>query len=493
MALPPTLGPADESYLLYGAKRVLEGQALYRDFFDFVTPGSYYLYALAYAVGGVSITSARVTTALLQALSATCAYFLALRVASMAEAILAGVLVVVICVPVWNMASHHWIATALGLATAAVLLAARGRGSTRARPAAAGALTGMVVCTSTSRGVWLIPWLAITVPALALVRGDVDRWRRCRRELAWTAAGGATVCVAVLGYAVWRSSFGEVVYATATWAPTRYGGYDLAWMGGLWLGRLDYTYGWLFEAIPALLGVEAVTLLWALWRDGLGTQLVRAALLLLTLSAIGGIMYYPDPVHVAFVLPFVLVALAGMVYRARTAFAFAATPAATRVARLAWLVVLAIMLAKGWRNARLAWEEHPILYNTAFGTLAGTELEVETIRDLRQRLAVDDGAPPRLFAYPGDAWIYLALPADNPTRFALLFPGYNTAEQMHETMDRLAGDPQAAVLVNTLFERPDDPFVALLHQHYRDVVGIGPRTFPGNPRYRLFVPDSTVR
>src|SRR5262245_28326926 len=60
--------------MLYGAKRVLQGQAVYRDFFDFVTPGSFYLYAIAYALGGVSVTTARITTASLNPLSAAFAF-----------------------------------------------------------------------------------------------------------------------------------------------------------------------------------------------------------------------------------------------------------------------------------------------------------------------------------------------------------------------------------------------------------------------------------
>ena len=219
-----------------------QGQAIYRDFFDFLTPGAFYLYALAYAVGGVSITSARATTALLHAISVVCTYFLTLHVASMGEAILAGLLVVVVCVPVWNMASHHWIATAFGLATAAVLLAPRWRGSERARPAAAGALAGLVVCTHQARGVWLIVWLAVTIPLLTIAPRDADRWRRCLRELVWTALGGAAVCVPILGYAVWRSSFAEMLYATHTWVTTNYRKYNVgiirwAGYGSFWCWR----------------------------------------------------------------------------------------------------------------------------------------------------------------------------------------------------------------------------------------------------------------
>jgi hypothetical protein len=37
---------ADEGIVLQGAQRILQGQVLYRDFFSFFTPGSYYWMAL---------------------------------------------------------------------------------------------------------------------------------------------------------------------------------------------------------------------------------------------------------------------------------------------------------------------------------------------------------------------------------------------------------------------------------------------------------------
>jgi len=496
LALPPTLNGADESFILYGAKRVLQGQALYRDFFAFLTPGSFYLYALAYRLGGVSITSARVTTALLNALSATCTYFLALHVASMGEAILAGLLVVVLCVPVWNMASHHWIATAFGLATAAMLLAPRWQGSTRARPAAAGALAGLLVSSHQARGLWLILWLAVAVPLRVLVRGKAGRWRQCVRELVWTGGGGAAVCVPVLGHAVWRASLAEMLYATHTWVVTSYWSYNVgtfpwAAYGAFWATGLKYTSYWLMKATPVLLGVETVALLWALWRWGLREGLVRLLLLLLALSAVGAIMYFPDIVHIAFILPFVLVVGAGMIHRVRTALVSGKTPAARVVLRGAWAAALAAVLVKGWSDARLAWREAPVLYQTAFGTLAaGSAFQAETIRDLRAALRVDAGAPPRLFAHSTDAWIYLALPADNPTPFALLRPGYNTPAQFQTAIDRLERDPHAVVLLNLFSTPPDDPFVVYLRTRWRDVAGIGPPIFVGKPLYRLYARDA---
>jgi hypothetical protein len=493
LLLPPTLNPADESFALYGAKRVLEGDVPYRDFFDFQTPLSFYLYALAYAVGGVSITSARVTTALLNAVSAACVYFLSLRVAAPAEAVLAALLAVVICVPVWNMAGHHWLATTLALASAAVLLAPHWRDSTRARPAAAGVLAGLVVCASASRGVGMVVWLALVVPALALARGGQARWRRCVRETAWAAAGGAAACIGVLGHAVWRASLDEVVYAVYGWVVTNYRAVNVGkmpWGGALWKEMNAYTWPWLFRSFPAILGVEVLALLLALRRHPVDVLLERAALLLLALTAVAGIQYFPDVIHVAFVAPFVLVVVAGMAFRLRRALPQARTPPMRAVARLAFIVVLALVLTKAWTNWRLAWRVNAVRFETAFGTLMAPEVSVGMYHDLRghlRRLApADSGGRLRLFAYPTDAWVYLALPADNPTRFALLRPVYNTTEQIQESIDRLDREPGALVLVNRLFLKPDDPVLAWLGEHWRQVAAMGPPLPAGGTMYTLY-------
>jgi len=51
--LPRILGPSDEGLYLYNAKRVLDGDVLYRDIYDIITPASHYLMALAYGRGTI--------------------------------------------------------------------------------------------------------------------------------------------------------------------------------------------------------------------------------------------------------------------------------------------------------------------------------------------------------------------------------------------------------------------------------------------------------
>jgi hypothetical protein len=494
LAMPPTLNPADESFILYGARRVLEGQALYHDFFEFLTPGSFYLYALAYAIGGVSITSARTLTALANAVSAVCTFALTLQVASIWEAVLAGLLVPVLCVPTWNMAGHHWLATALGLAPAAVLFAPVGRGPTRVRPAAAGALAGLLLCTHQTRGMYFLPWLVVAVPGLAWTRADAHRWSRAARELGWTALGGAAVCIPLLGYAVWRSSFHEMYYATYMWVVTNYRGSNVGkfrWAANLFPGLARYSPPIaLLQAIPWLFAIEAVALAWGVWRHGFRSQVGRLAMLGLALSAVGSILYFPDVPHIAFILPLILPVVFGMVYRLRQHLAGRSHVLVRRLGQLAWVLALVAVVQRGWSMARMSWEDHPVFFETAFGRIAGSETEAQTFAELRALFPNAPTSRPRLYSYSTDADVYLKLPADNPTRFALLRPHYDTPEQIQEAIDAVRRDPKVLVLVNIFGLREGDPFLAFLKSSYHEVAGLGPRLLFGAPLFHLYAPGA---
>ena len=72
----------DEGILLQGAQRILAGQVLYRDFFSFYTPGSYYALALLFKIFGSSLPVARTALALAGAVLSSITYLLARRVCS---------------------------------------------------------------------------------------------------------------------------------------------------------------------------------------------------------------------------------------------------------------------------------------------------------------------------------------------------------------------------------------------------------------------------
>src|SRR5216683_2303336 len=70
----------DEGIVLQGAQRILQGQVLYRDFFSFYTPGSYYWTALLLRLFGNSILVARAALVIYGGVFSTLTYLTARRV-----------------------------------------------------------------------------------------------------------------------------------------------------------------------------------------------------------------------------------------------------------------------------------------------------------------------------------------------------------------------------------------------------------------------------
>ena len=89
-ALPHSLGPADESVHLYEAKRVLDGEVLYRDVFNFITPGWFYLMAALFWLFGTSIETARIAMAVIHGATTVLVYFTGRRLRHPARAGLAA-------------------------------------------------------------------------------------------------------------------------------------------------------------------------------------------------------------------------------------------------------------------------------------------------------------------------------------------------------------------------------------------------------------------
>jgi hypothetical protein len=479
LAYPPALGGADESYILYEAKRLWNGDVPYRDFFDFIMPGTFYFYALAYAVAGPTFVAARVATALLNAASCGLTFALARRVASPVLAALAAGAFIAGMVPAWNHAGHHWIATFLSLATAAVVLGQRWQESSRARPWVAGGLAAALVCSHQSRGTWVVLWLAIVVPLLAWARSRSGWERRVLRETCWAALGALVVAVPMLGWAVWRASLHEVIHATYTFVVRNYGRVNVGMVG--WAGSFDMlgvqpdptTWPWLLTAIPALLGTEGLALAGTLLSEGVRPHVVRASLFLLAVCTACSVFYFPDYIHVATIAPFSLIVVAGLAQRLGTAIVALRRPALTAAWRLGQVLAAAVVVMKGAGNLTGAWERNPVLVPSAFGTLALSEGGARVLQDLQSEFAPGRDAPPRILAYPADAWLYLALPADNPTPFCLLKAGYNTPQQFDTAIARLRADPDAFVLVRWMLVKKGDPIQELLDQEYEVVRGVG--------------------
>src|SRR5436309_9159036 len=87
---------SDEGIVLEGAQRILRGQVLYRDFFSFYTPGSYYWTALLFKIFGNSILVPRAALVVYGGVFSALTYLLARRTCSRSSSLVATCLALVV-------------------------------------------------------------------------------------------------------------------------------------------------------------------------------------------------------------------------------------------------------------------------------------------------------------------------------------------------------------------------------------------------------------
>jgi hypothetical protein len=177
----------DEGVLLHGAVRVLDGQTLYRDFFEILPPGAFLIPAAWLKVFGAGFVSARVFSSLVIATIVALLYTAA-RLSSGRRA-LAAMLALAWAVRVSIEANHHALTTAASMASAVSVLAAlHGARHSRAALFSAGFFAGTALTITQSRGAVLC---AALLTVLLSLPGS-------RRRLAPALAGMAVFPAAMM-------------------------------------------------------------------------------------------------------------------------------------------------------------------------------------------------------------------------------------------------------------------------------------------------------
>jgi len=91
--------------------------------------------------------------------------------------------------------------------------------------------------------------------------------------------------------------------------------------------------------------------------------------------------------------------------------------------------------------------------------------ELEAVRNILRAAGAKD-----ILVYPCAAALYLMTETSNPTRFQLLIPGYNTAEQFTEVQETLERERVPFVIRSFWFwGKPGDPLLPYLKEHYEPV------------------------
>ncbi len=93
---------------LYGAKRILEGQLLYKNFFDFITPGTDYMLAGVFYIFGLKLTVAHMAVILANAIVVSIVVFISFDMIKNKWLGLLPGLLFSLYSPYYYYVSHHW-------------------------------------------------------------------------------------------------------------------------------------------------------------------------------------------------------------------------------------------------------------------------------------------------------------------------------------------------------------------------------------------------
>ena len=446
----------DEGIVLQGAQRILQGQVLYRDFFAFITPGSYYGMALLFRVFGSSILVARAALVIYGALFSVLTYLISRRVCSRWISSIAASLVTIACLPYYFIAVHNWDSTLW--AYLALYFAIRFLESCHWTWAALmGSFAAFTCLSEQSKGGGLVLGIAL---GLVLVFGNRDP-RMTLKSRRWGAlvAGFAWPFVATIVYFGLKHS---LVQMLAAWfwpfqhysAANRafYGQFELtaggvqALLSGPWAQRLITVFAFapcfLVPVLPVLAVGTLAFGIHLLRRQGEAPEggryyvLVSATLvgLLLATLATGR----PDLIHLMFEAPMFLLVLAwGMGGRHLPSPRFKSLAPITTSLIVVSFATFGIALLWAPLNARhrLETRRGVLITRGSDGALEGLLAQVP--------------AGTHTFVYPNEPLYYYLTATENPTAFDVLSPGLTTPEQFKIAFDEIQSDRTPVVILET--------------------------------------------
>jgi 4-amino-4-deoxy-L-arabinose transferase-like glycosyltransferase len=435
------LGTNDEGIYLDAAERILHGQKPYVDFFGYMSPGSFWMQALAFRLFGVTLAAGRVLVILYVALECSLVYWLTQRFASRAAGIGTALLFLAFQTADPNMitAQHRWDSSALSLASIAVCV-----GSQRRWLVASG---------------FLIACAALATPSVALVALVTVAWLAWsegqRARALWYLLGLSLAGTAALA-ALWLNGILPALLQQLAWLSRNYssvnvmhygaiiGGYRTLFEGaGVW--ELPFRFCVVFcLALPAVLPVVALAGGAMFWtqRRFLGAPLrtVIPYLLLCVVALVASTYPRSDVAHLAYVaaLPYTVAAI--LVYRLLM-------PRAR-----AWLTIsIAVWAALFAWQAQLPGSLRQL--HTPAGEVRASAQEAQLVEALLSRVRPHQS----LFVYPYKPLLYFLTQTENPTRYPYLAPGMMTGEDAQAALSELEARPPDWVLYMALdraeFER----------------------------------------
>jgi hypothetical protein len=286
----------DEGMLLHAAERMLRGETLYLDFFEFAPPGGFVLAATWLKIAGLSLWSARLL-AVLSIVGIACFTHLACQRASK-NVIFSGFLViswVVMSQGEWTQVSHHYFTTFFSMVAAWAALSNIEEERPKLQwPLIAGAAAGAAAMVIPTCG-----GLAMLAAATAF-----SYPQRRSRGLVIYALGCLLVPVGLLIYLIWHHALAAAFDGVIVFAATHYASIQMVPFGSF-VGAQTYPLLFLFPAAGLLIVLICIRK----GRAGFHDSRFRVCTAF-GVAGFAGCFPRPDITHIAFVAPLVFPLLA---------------------------------------------------------------------------------------------------------------------------------------------------------------------------------------
>jgi hypothetical protein len=480
----------DEGIILQGAQRIADGQVLYRDFFSFYTPGSYYSIALLFKLFGSSMRVARAELIFCGAAFSSLAYLLARRVCSRWSALIGVFAIAMTCLP-FRFLVTHWDSTLLGYLSLyfAVLWI---EGGHLGWAFATGSLASVTALFEQSAGFGVVLGLVCGFAALAVRDCGNPAFQKGNLRIA--LAGLTWPWIATAGYFASRHGLRDML-TDCLWPLSHYSltnsvpyGYMITSATGheLWAGGLVSRAVLLIAVGPVLITpllpiLAAVMFLWFGFRRWHGERdqkrpywvIISGMLTGLLISAL--LTRRPDFTHLTYLAPLFYLVFPWVIDGLH--------PKSRLWQRSVPVVVLYVFLSS--LTFGLSMLSAPLRAHHYVKTVRGTIRTDDSERSLEYlRDRVKPGE--KMLVYPYEPLYYYLTGTASPSRFDFLQLGMHTSDQFQETVHSLDMDGTRIVLFETsvakklVWTSPDtpleligrrDPVQDFVFTHYRPCAG----------------------
>ena len=415
---------SDEGVLLNGADRILRGDRLYTDFFEFIPPGGFVVVAAWLGIAGSSMVSARILASLV-IVAIACFTYMTCRLVSK-SAFGSSLLVlgwVAMSQGVGTQVSYHWFTTLFATICAwASISYIRYPERWLRWPLIAGTAAGAAGMVMPPQGA-----LAMLAAMTGFLHGP-----RYKQRLGLFLLATALVPVGLLLYLLWlgalTAAFDDVIVFTAT----RYAGVQ-AVPFARWAGLQDLPLAFSFP-VAGLLTVLAFA---RDWRNAFHDRIFRTCI---AFGVAGVVDSFPRPDigHIAFAVPLVCPLIICSMHRLTDR----------------WLPIYRYGLAAAMIAASVpavrsySWAVQKALHGQVVSTPRGDVIfTVPGARELVARIAsTPSGA--RYFFYPTEELLPFLTARPQVGRFDRLMPNYNTPTQYLDTCLSVMRDAQWLVFAN---------------------------------------------